>query len=84
MCVRINSIETGLAEDDLRAALTVKVLPHSIVVPKVDTVEHLDWVKPSLKILAVIFYVQAWKLRFCAPVLREGHTCSDTVFNMEK
>ena len=44
MCVRINSIETGLAEDDLRAALTAKVLPHSIVVPKVDTVEHLDWV----------------------------------------
>ena len=44
MCVRINSIETGLAEDDLRAALTAKVLPHSIVVPKVDTVEHLDGV----------------------------------------
>ena len=44
MCVRINSIETGLAEDDLRAALTAKILPHSIVVPKVDTVEHLDWV----------------------------------------
>ena len=44
MCVRVNSIETGLAEDDLRAALTAKVLPHSIVVPKVVTVEHLDWV----------------------------------------
>ena len=45
VCVRINSIETGLAEDDLTAALTAKVLPHSIVVPKVDTVEHLKWVK---------------------------------------
>ena len=44
MCVRINSIETGLAEDDLAAAVTASVLPHSIVVPKVDTVEHLDWV----------------------------------------
>lgn len=44
MCVRINSIETGLAEDDLKAALTAKELPDSIVVPKVETVEHLDWV----------------------------------------
>ena len=44
VCVRINSIETGLAEDDLAAAVTASVLPHSIVVPKVDTVEHLDWV----------------------------------------
>ena len=45
VCVRINSIETGLAEDDLRATLTAKSLPHSIVLPKVETVEHLDWVK---------------------------------------
>ena len=44
MCVRINSIETGLVEDDLKAALTAKELPDSIVVPKVETVEHLDWV----------------------------------------
>ena len=45
VCVRINSIETGLAEDDLRAALTAKAFPHSIVLPKVETVEHLAWVK---------------------------------------
>ena len=44
VCVRINSIETGLADDDLRLALTAKVLPHSIVVPKVETVEHINWV----------------------------------------
>ena len=45
VCVRLNSIETGLAEDDLRATLTAKAFPHSIVLPKVETVEHLDWVK---------------------------------------
>lgn len=45
VCVRINSIETGLAEDDLRATLTAKAFPHSIVLPKVETVEHLAWVK---------------------------------------
>lgn len=48
MCVRINSIETGLAEDDLAAAVTASVLPHSIVVPKVDTVEHLDWLDAKI------------------------------------
>lgn len=48
VCVRINSIETGLAEDDLKAALTAKELPDSIVVPKVDSVEHLDWVNFKL------------------------------------
>ena len=61
MCVRINSIETGLAEDDLRAALTAKVLPHSIVVPKVDTVEHLDWVN--------FFYI-AFLKNSCSHLLR--------------
>ena len=48
VCVRINSIETGLAEDDLRATLTAKAFPHSIVLPKVETVEHLDWVKKHI------------------------------------
>lgn len=52
VCVRVNSIETGLAEDDLRAALTAKVLPHSIVVPKVDTVEHLDWLSDKVSAIA--------------------------------
>ncbi|CAH3108524.1 unnamed protein product [Pocillopora meandrina] len=48
VCVRINSIETGLAEDDLKAALTAKELPDSIVVPKVETVEHLDWLSDKV------------------------------------
>lgn len=48
VCVRINSIETGLAGDDLAAAMTATVLPHSIVVPKVDSVEHLDWLDAKI------------------------------------
>lgn len=51
VCVRINSIETGLAEDDLKAALTAKELPDSIVVPKVDSVEHLDWLSNKVSSL---------------------------------
>ncbi|XP_068679193.1 citramalyl-CoA lyase, mitochondrial-like isoform X1 [Montipora capricornis] len=52
VCVRINSIETGFAEDDLTAVLTANVLPHSIVVPKVDTVEHLDWLDAKISNIA--------------------------------
>ena len=44
VCVRINSIDTGLAEEDIRVILTGNQLPHCLVVPKVETVEHIDWV----------------------------------------
>ena len=53
VCVRINSLETGLAEDDLRATLTAKAFPHSIVFPKVETAEHLDWVKKHITPVAL-------------------------------
>lgn len=44
VCARINSISSGLAEDDLKAILTAKVLPHTVVVPKVDSLEDIRWV----------------------------------------
>lgn len=44
VCVRINSVDTGEAEEDLKAILTASKPPHSIVIPKVETVEHIDWV----------------------------------------
>jgi citrate lyase subunit beta-like protein len=45
VCVRINSITSGLAGDDLNAVLTAKVLPHTVVVPKVDSLEDIRWVR---------------------------------------
>ncbi|EFN58595.1 hypothetical protein CHLNCDRAFT_29893 [Chlorella variabilis] len=41
--VRVNSIQSGLCEDDLRAVLTGEALPDALVVPKVDTVDHVRW-----------------------------------------
>lgn len=65
VCVRINSIETGLAEDDLRAILTAKAFPQSIVLPKVETMEHLDWVKAHISqvnhFVKVTVYLQGEK-----------------------
>ena len=45
LCVRINSIGTGLAEDDLKAVLSGDTLPDTLVLPKVETVEHINWVR---------------------------------------
>ena len=36
--VRVNSIQSGLCEDDLRAVLTGEALPDALVVPKVSLV----------------------------------------------
>ncbi|KAL4440663.1 hypothetical protein ABPG77_000372 [Micractinium sp. CCAP 211/92] len=41
--VRINSVQSGLAEEDLGAVLTGPSLPDALVVPKVDSVEHVSW-----------------------------------------
>lgn len=45
--VRINSVESGLAEEDLKTVLSGEKVPHTIYLPKVDSVEHIDWVSVS-------------------------------------
>lgn len=56
--VRINSVDSGLAEEDLRTVLSGERLPHSIYLPKVETVEHIDWVCFQGKIKAeLIFFI---------------------------
>lgn len=42
--VRINSIDSGLAEKDLAAILTAQRLPETVMVPKVETVNHINWI----------------------------------------
>lgn len=41
--VRINSIESGLAEDDLKILLSGDRIPHTIYLPKVEQVDHIAW-----------------------------------------
>lgn len=45
-CIRINSIDSGWEEDDLSAALATG--PDTIVVPKVETPEQVNWVSQRI------------------------------------
>ncbi|XP_026524720.1 citramalyl-CoA lyase, mitochondrial isoform X3 [Notechis scutatus] len=42
-CVRINSVSSGLAEEDMKVILKSKILPTSLMLPKVDNVEEIKW-----------------------------------------
>ncbi|XP_010576642.1 PREDICTED: citrate lyase subunit beta-like protein, mitochondrial [Haliaeetus leucocephalus] len=42
-CVRINSVSSGLAEEDLEVLLQSKTLPSSMMLPKVENVEEIKW-----------------------------------------
>lgn len=42
-CVRINSVSSGLAEQDLEVLLQSRTLPSSMMLPKVENVEEIRW-----------------------------------------
>ncbi len=46
-CIRINSIGSGFEQDDLPAALAAA--PDTIVVPKVETAEQVQWVSGQIE-----------------------------------
>lgn len=52
-CVRVNSVSSGLAEDDLQVILQAEVLPPAIMLPKVENVQEVKWVSYH-----IIFVVQ--------------------------
>eukprot|EP00112_Aurelia_sp_Birch-Aquarium-sp1_P003662 Seg1412.12 transcript_id=Seg1412.12/GoldUCD/mRNA.D3Y31 product="Citramalyl-CoA lyase mitochondrial" protein_id=Seg1412.12/GoldUCD/D3Y31 len=41
--VRVNSVDSGLAKDDLQATLTGKILPEAVLLPKVENADHVFW-----------------------------------------
>ncbi|XP_043547228.1 citramalyl-CoA lyase, mitochondrial isoform X1 [Chiloscyllium plagiosum] len=43
LCVRINSVSSGLAELDMEVILQSKELPPTLMLPKVETVEEIKW-----------------------------------------
>lgn len=47
-CVRINSVSSGLAEGDLESLLQSRVLPSSLMLPKVESPEEIQWVSDAL------------------------------------
>nr|XP_015821475.2 citramalyl-CoA lyase, mitochondrial [Nothobranchius furzeri] len=42
-CVRVNSVSSGLAQDDLQVILQGKVLPPAIMLPKVEETDEVKW-----------------------------------------
>uniref|UniRef100_A0A8C5BJQ8 Citrate lyase beta like n=1 Tax=Gadus morhua TaxID=8049 RepID=A0A8C5BJQ8_GADMO len=42
-CVRVNSVSSGLAEEDLRVILGAEALPTALMLPKVEGVEEVQW-----------------------------------------
>ena len=42
--VRVNSVESGLCEKDMIACLSDEVLPSTILLPKVEYYQQLQWV----------------------------------------
>ncbi|XP_067842700.1 citramalyl-CoA lyase, mitochondrial isoform X2 [Heptranchias perlo] len=43
LCVRINSVSSGLAELDMEVILQSKVLPPTLMLPKVENIEEIKW-----------------------------------------
>jgi len=68
--VRVNSVSSGLAEEDLNVILQANSLPQTIMLPKVDFTEELDWVSDntvhSAKTLSTID--EDIVNKFCSPV----------------
>ncbi|KAB0344796.1 hypothetical protein FD754_021722, partial [Muntiacus muntjak] len=56
-CVRINSVSSGLAIEDLEAILQSRVLPSSLMLPKVEGPEEIQWFSDKF-----LFYLKDRKL----------------------
>lgn len=69
--VRINSIDSGLAEEDLRAILCGKRLPDTLMFPKVEDINHVSWINDKLTSylkkselkhkLSLVFFIESAK-----------------------
>ncbi|XP_056145973.1 citramalyl-CoA lyase, mitochondrial [Lampris incognitus] len=42
-CVRVNSVSSGLADEDLRVILQAEVLPPALMLPKVEDTQEVQW-----------------------------------------
>lgn len=69
--VRINSIDSGFAEEDLRTILSGKRLPDTLMFPKVEDVNHVEWIRSKLNSylkvaqyphkLSLVFFIESAK-----------------------
>lgn len=69
--VRINSIDSELAEEDLKAVLSCKNIPETLMIPKIEDSDHVYWIVDKLKTsfkstenrqkLNLIFFIESAK-----------------------
>ena len=43
--IRINSIDTQFAEDDLKSVFSTASLPNALMVPKIENADQIKWVR---------------------------------------
>ena len=48
VAVRVNAVSSGMAGDDILSVMKCSNPPSAMVVPKVDTVDEVDWVSDQL------------------------------------
>lgn len=49
LAVRVNAVSTGLAGDDLQCILGASHLPSTLLLPKVEDTDQLDWVREQVE-----------------------------------
>lgn len=47
--VRINSFQSNLAKEDIRTLFSAEKVPETIMVPKVESLQHIEWIHSELK-----------------------------------
>ncbi|XP_022103542.1 citrate lyase subunit beta-like protein, mitochondrial [Acanthaster planci] len=89
VAVRINAVDSGLAEEDLKEVLQAERLPDTLMLPKVESEGHLQWLAdklsahfgskpPASPIKLVIFVESAIGLLRLANICEEGQRLSRT------
>ena len=48
ICIRINPFTSGLAQEDINAVLSAKIMPHTICLPKVQSKEEIQWLSSEI------------------------------------
>jgi len=62
-CVRVNSVQSGLCEDDLNVVLSAERYPQTILLPKVNSVQDIDWFAEHLDDIPAMKNIEADHLR---------------------
>ena len=66
--VRVNSVNSGLAEEDLKVTLSANNLPKTLMLPKVEDVEQINWVSSILLVFPMYPPSSSSKVRIITQV----------------